>query len=219
MLQERDSAEKHQEVSWRFIRQCNRLAGGAELTGPVSSCTEDLRRKTDVLARAVMERQGSLDDIIFADRILDRKVKTLFASASQYDCEHPGAQVLNLLFPSGKFTDITEENRNTEPETVDKVAHLLESLGADHPLASHAKALREQAQQVRDFISSFNDRIRAQKSAEADVEISAAQLRRTYETSYLDARKLFGRDLAEALFPHTSGSSPEKAPAASATDK
>jgi hypothetical protein len=203
MLYEKDSPQLVLEACWRHRRQGMAVAGAEELVRAITAPADALEQKVTLLNKARRERQGALDDIIFADKLLDHAITTTHERVSQFDREHLGSGLLGKMFPDGKYGPLVKMKRDKEPDAVDKVAHMLDSLGADHELAALSRPLYEKAQRVRDLITSHADRVRAEKMAEADVELAAADLRRAYEGNYLDARKRFGRELAECLFPHS----------------
>ncbi len=201
MLSERDSAALIVNGSRRHVRLLRRYRCD-ELIKGIDPLISDLAQKRQLSEERLLDAQAALDAVLAADGDLDDAVRNLFDSAKQHDRSAPTAPVLPDLFPSGGFSSVIDLPRADEPDAVDALAKKLELLGTGHDLAPHSAKLREAAQTVREALNAHRDAIRTQKGAEAEEDIAKSALRRKYEANYLDARKQWGRVLADRLFPN-----------------
>lgn len=209
MLSAHDSTDTHLSNAQRH----QRLARRYRLEGLVTAIQPTINALNAAAANATnrqLERQGAYDELVAADADLDDTIRNLYNSAEISDRENPGANILRLLFPGGGYTSVTEESMTNEPAVADALATRLETLGANHPLASHATKIRTLTAAVRKAITDQESAIRAAKSADAEEEIAQAALRRQYEANYLEARKTHGRAISDRLFPVRSDSSAKK---------
>ena len=83
------------------------------------------------------------------------------------------------------------------------IAVRLESLGKEHTLFLLAEELHNSLENSEQAIKGVGNAIREKKLAEAEVEIAKENLILRYEINYLDARKKYGRRMADTLFPRT----------------
>jgi hypothetical protein len=206
MIQPTASTERKLNTVRRLVRICKQQLGGEELTQELLPHQENLKTKNTVVLNLAQAVEDAYDDEVFAESTMDLSVKNVHAGVLKYDREHLGEMLMPQLFPESKFSPITDAPRAKEPGLVEDLAKRIEALGSQHVLAPYAVELRQKAAQTRNCLQAHEDRIRALKQAEAEEEISAARLARAYEGCYLDARKKFGREIAEALFPRTTSS-------------
>lgn len=88
-----------------------------------------------------------------------------------------------------------------EPEAINSLIKRVESLGADHPVATHAAFLQTAVASSKKVIADYKAAIDALKSAEALEDIAKTNLIRQYELNYYEALKKFGKVYANRLFP------------------
>lgn len=77
----------------------------------------------------------------------------------------------------------------------------LESLGMGHDLNPSLVKLKNKITGATTAQEALSDAIRAEKMAEAEVEIAKKALIRQYEHNYLEARHKYGKINDEKLFP------------------
>ena len=207
MLRDKESTDKHLNAGRRHIRLCKQVKGAEKYASNMETAYSQLVNKKKLTEEKSDARVYAYDDMIFRDMDLDNGVRTSFEKCKQFDRDNPGQAVLNKIFPEGKFTVITNVERTKEPDVVEQLAVRFENLGGDHPLYGTAAYLRERITASRESINAYYEAIRGQKVAEAEEEIAQADFRRQYEANYLDARKEFGRTMAERLFPSITGRS------------
>jgi hypothetical protein len=200
MLFDRDSTSVHLNAARRHERLARRYRR-AELAAEIKPWIADLTARELAAEEKKFETQAAHDDVVAADGEQDDAVRNLFDAVKTHDRSNPATPVLPALFPGGGFSSVTDQSMAKEPDAVDALATKVETLGATHPLAPHAALLRTAAQAVRAAIALEDEAIRQQKSAEAEEEIAQGKLRRKYEANYLDARKAWGRVVADRLFP------------------
>lgn len=201
ILYENESSARHLNYTRRHIRLCKQTKGAEKFAAFIQALYDELIVRQKAAGEKDQERENSYDDLILSDTVLDDSVRTAFEKCKQYDRDNPGKAILLKMFPDGKFTPIINTERTVEPDVVEQLALRFESLGAEHPLIGMAADLRARIQQTRQAIGVYNETIRQQKLAEAEEEIARGALRRKYEANMLDARKEFGKTLADRLFP------------------
>lgn len=207
LLFDRDSTDKHLNATRRHLRSTRKIKGGDKLAGNIQPLYDQLIQKQADRLDKETARQDANDDLLLADTNLDNAVRNTFEGCNQHDRANPTDQVLKKVFPDGTFGDIVRLPIKDEPDEVEAIARRLESLGESHPLYAQAAVLRQRVTASHAAIDTLKTAIKDEKKAEADEEIAQAELRRQYENNYLDARKEFGRSVAEQLFPKLSGSS------------
>lgn len=207
LLFERDSTGKHLNAVRRHIRATKKVKGAEALADAIQPYHAALEQKKDERLAKVTAREDANDDLAFADVNLDNAIRTTFERFKQYDRENPTDRSLAKVFPDETFGDIIRLPIKDEPGEVEAIAIRIDKLGESHPLAGEAVTLRALAAESNAAIGTLQAAIREEKAAEAEEEIAQADLRRQYENNYLDARKLFGRQVAEQFFPKLSGSS------------
>lgn len=217
LLYPRDSVSFVQNAIRRHTRLCRQTSGAEVLINAISPIGQQLDEKKKLCDLAAEARENVYDDILLADRDLDNAVRNAFDASKQYERSNPGSPVLSKLFPNGTFSDIVRMPYADEPDETEKLAVRIASLGNQHPLFVHADTLRARAEAVRKAIQSFKDALKAEKAAEAEVEIAKLAAIRQYEHNYLEARKTLGVMLAERLFPalhaRSNGNNEEEKPA------
>lgn len=201
MLRDTDSTERHLNMTRRHIRLCGYVKGTEQLITNLKSGVDVLLQKQAAANVAKEKREDAYDLMLLEDANLDNSVKTLFENCQQYDRDNAGAPVLYRIFTDGKFSTISEMNRTDEPDAVLQLAIRLESLGSEHPLAALAATMREKATVTRNAIENHKQLVLAEENAWTEELVARAGLRQLYEENYLDARKRFGKDQAERLFP------------------
>jgi len=201
LLYERDSTARCRRSTVRHVRLLRRLPGTEVLVNAIIPLNDALKERADVTEEKSLERDCAYDFVIAADFEQDNTVRTVFNAVENYDREHPTAPVLRTIFPDATFGDIVRESLSVQPDTVDTLAARITGLGANHALLPHAEALATKAKAVRTALAAHAEAVRALKIAEAEEEISRSALRRQYESNYFRAREMFGRPLAENLFP------------------
>ncbi|MDI7270070.1 MAG: hypothetical protein QME96_18935 [Myxococcota bacterium] len=201
MLQDDDSTAKHIEQTRRHQRRCRRTKGAADFASRIEAVRAALEQADQETWRRTKAEQDARDDLELADGEQDDEVITTSDRASEYDRDNPGQRVHELLFPTGRRSDVTDESILLQPDEVEIIAGRIEGLGEAHPLFPRAASLRGRATASRNAVRNLGETLRQRKLAEADEEMAQAALRRAYEANYLDARKTLGKRIAERLFP------------------
>lgn len=212
MLNDRDSTDRHLDLTRRHLRLCKQAKGAGAMATAIEPAYQALLQKQAATKGKFDARQDALDDFILRDLELDDGVRTAFEKCKQFDRDNPAAAVLLKIFPDGKYSDLTRIERSKEPDAIEQVAVRFESLGTAHALYAVAADLRAKVQASRTALAAYQDAVRSHKLTEADEEIAQAVLRQQYEANYLEARKILGRAAAERLFPRHSGGSADEAP-------
>jgi hypothetical protein len=201
LLYDRQSTETHLTFAQRHVRLCHQVNGTETLVQSILPTISALESKKNITSTKSIDRDAAHDKLVLTDSLLDDCVRTTFERARQYDRENPGRLVLTQIFPDGKFSGITSAPLDKEADLAEKLLLRIQSLGASHPLGSMVAPLQQAIQNCRAAQQSFINAITAQKSAEAEEEIAQAALRKQYELNFYEASRLFGRTLADRLFP------------------
>ncbi len=201
MLREKDSTDRHLNLSYRHVRLCNMHKGAEILASNIKPAIQNLASKQENTKQKQLAREEAYDDVILSDVNLDNCVKTVFERCKQFDRDNVGENILPRIFPESKFTTITELNRYEEPAAVNLVAVRLENLGPNHPLFGLAQELRNQTAASLTAIEKLRQAEAAEKTALTEENLARAALRKQFELNYLEARKIFGKEQAERLFP------------------
>lgn len=215
LLRAKDSTDRHLNLCYRHVRLCQKQKGTETLVGSIQVTSQNLTRQREITQQKQLAREEAFDDVMLADSNLDNGVKTVHEKCNQFDRNNPGENVLPLIFPDGKFTSITNLNRYAEPAEVNRLIVRIEKLGSNHPLFGEAQALRTLVSASQTAIDKFHAAEIAEKIAITEEEMARAAARKQFELNYLEARKLFGKLLAERLFPRIiPGGKKEPKPAA-----
>ena len=207
MIYLKHSSDRMLSFVRRHIRLCKQVANDANLIAQIQPAFDDLSAKNTALQEKVQNRENVYDDQLLADHILDDTVRNLYGKCKEYDRNNTGMPVLMKIFPDEKFGDIINMPFAREVLETENIVMRLQGLGEQHTLFPQAEELHSKGQAVAQAISNYNDAVREEKMAEAEVEISKEQLVRAYEVNYLDARKTYGKENAEKLFPKIDNSS------------
>ncbi len=201
LLYERDSTDKHLKTVRRHKRLCTKNADAKKLVTNIDPYNKTLKQKQQETNEAVERREDAHDDIMFDDSLLDDCIRNTYDHTEIYERNNPAERTLVKVFPDKKYGNIINMPIQDEPTAAEQIAVRLESLGESHDLYKHAATLRQCIKNVRNSLTAYKEAIKEQKLAEAEEEIAKAELRIQYENNYLDARKEFGKVLAERLFP------------------
>ena len=201
MLRDPDSTEKHLSVVRRHIRLCNSMKGADFLSAAILPHYERLQNTLSAKEKANDTEEDAQDDWELRGREGADSIRTTSERAKQYDRENPGEAVHQKLFPEGGYSDFISNTGAVAAATATVFAKRISDLGAGHALASLAAEHTVRAKAIDDAQKQLDDAHRARKLAEAEDELAQAALRRAYEANWLDARKKFGKVMAERLFP------------------
>lgn len=92
-------------------------------------------------------------------------------------------------FPEGRFGDILRMSHAKELNVVEQLAVKFENLGDKHPLFNLAAEMRDGIGRVREAMKEYNETIRLEKLALAEVDIAKEALRKQYAKNYFDAKQ------------------------------
>jgi hypothetical protein len=204
MLRETQSTHLHLNASRRHGRLCGKVKGAQKFEDAIKPSRDALVQKQNQTGLKTEEKEDGYDDLMLADAELDDAIRTAFEKCMQFNRDNPGQSLLLKIFPDQKYTDVTMASWTKEPDLAEQVAVRFDNLGPTHPLTPVGADLRTKIASSRAAIAAYYEAIRRQKVAEAEEEIAQAELRRQYEANYLDARKEFGREIADKLFPKVS---------------
>lgn len=203
LITSRDSAERCINLARRHQRLTKKVVNDGELSNQMTLSMDQCKTKIDLLKQKSEAREDAYDDQALADKSLDDTIRSIFGDCKKFDRDNPAATVLSKIFPDEKFGEIVRLPFTTEISAAEQMELRLESLGAEHPLHLNVALLHGKIEEGKNAILAKNDAIRAEKMAEAEVDIDKEVLIQQYENNYLDARKKYGKHIAEKLFPET----------------
>ncbi len=203
LISSRDSAERCNNLARRHQRLTKKVVNDAELSSQITPVMDQCKAKIDLLNQKSEAREDAYDDLALADKSLDDSIRSIYGDCEKFDRDNPAAIVLSKIFPDEKFGKMVRLPFTTEISAAEQMELRLESLGAEHPLHPNVALLHGKIEEGKNAISGKNNAIREEKMAEAEVDIDKEALIRQYENNYLDARKKYGKRVAEKLFPET----------------
>ena len=201
MLTTRFSIVRLLGIVRRHIRLLKRVFNDENLINQIQAEYEALESKQKTIEEKEHERENAYDDMLLADHLADDTVRNLFGASQEYDRNNPGSNVLIRVFPDETFGNIIRLPLVSEVIQLDKLVVRLNELGPDHALAGFSKEISEKSEAVKTAMTTYEEKVREVKLAEAEGEIAKEALIRKYELNYLDARKTYGKQQAEKLFP------------------
>jgi hypothetical protein len=201
LLSTHESASSCLNIVRRHERLIRQVANNNSLLEPIKKVRENLEIKLKVKNDKQAQRENAYDDLILSDRNLDDSARTIFEKCEQYDREHPSEIILKKVFTDEKYGVIVRLPFAKEVIELDKIVVRLESLGSGHALFPLAAELKTRINITKEGIKANDAAIVDVKMAEADVEIAKEGLIRQYEANYLEARKMYGKNNCEKLFP------------------
>ncbi len=187
-------------ISKRHSRLCTQIPGCEQLSTAIESGIANVVQKMAQKKVAEETRDGFYDLIAFHDSELDNKIRIAASRSKDYDLENPSSRTYETIFPQDT-TQIIRTNALQEPAEVMKVVSRIQTLGSSHPLYSQAKILTEAADKVNEIAAQYLDSINKVGAADAELQIAKADLIRQYLSNMFEAEKLFGRKMADRLFP------------------
>jgi len=201
MLRDPDSTEKHLSIVRRHLRLCKLVKGAAFLRDAIEPAYQKLTGTLAEKKKATEAEEDAQDDTELRGREAADSIRTASERAKQYDRDVPGETVFQRIFPEGGFGDFIASNGTSSTSDVRLIATRIHDLGPAHALAKLSTDLEAHAVALEASQKAVEDAVRARNLAEAEDELAQAALRRAYEANSLDARKKFGKVIAERLFP------------------
>ncbi len=209
MIYKRDSIGKHLIKANRHTRLCYQVSGADKFAKAIEPVYEAVEEKNRDYRNAVYTRYHAHDTMTLQNSRLDNAVRTAFEKCKQHDRQNPGKAILERLFPGRVYGHLVNNSMFKESLLVEQVAIRFENLGEEHPLYNEAAILRSFIQEMRSAIVLFNTTEQQEKEALTKRALAMADLRKQYETNYLDARKELGKAIAKHLFPDNPHRKPE----------
>jgi hypothetical protein len=200
LLYKQDSTALHKRMARRHIRLCGQVKGGASYAQVMQVKLDNLLQKEHALFVAGELSENTYDDLVLQDSFLDDTVRTVFERTRQHDRENrEGVSV--LLFPDLTFSNIVNIPFSEESKKINSLIQKLGTLDATHALHPLAGLLQQKVDEVNIAIAARQQAADTVRKCQVDLELARNDVRIQYEMNYLDARKSFGKQIAESLFP------------------
>ena len=201
MLSKRNSTPLYLRSTLRHIRLCNRIYGENKYSQAIIPSYDALKLKYEAYEQARLDRYFASDNLFMCDHMLDNAIRTSHERCNQYERENKDAFLLDTFFPDGRFGDIIRQSHAKELNVVEQLALKFESLGDKHPLFKLAAELSGVIRKVKKAMKEYNEAIRTEQLALAEVDIAKETLRKQYAKNYLNAKLEKGRVKADYMFP------------------
>jgi len=185
----------------RHIRLCNRIYGDNKFSQDITPLYDALKQKHEQYEQAKLDRYFASDTLFMCDTMLDNDIRTAYERCNQYERENKDAFLRDAFFPDGRFGDIIRKTHAKELNLVEQLALKFENLGDTHPLFKLAAELREGINRVNKTTQEYNEAVRKEQRALAEVDIAKEALRKQYAKNYFDAKQEKGRLKADYMFP------------------
>lgn len=201
MLRDADSTDRHRSVVYRHTRLCKRLKGAEFLITKITPAYDALGAAQANTQQAQLDKDSASDDLAFQGQQGADLLRSVFSRAEDHDRQHPGERILPKLFPEGGYGDYIQSTGVVSVSTLHTLVSRVTGLGPSHAMSGLATELTAQATAIQSAETAYKEATLAHHSKAADEEVAQADLRKAYEENYLEARKVFGKALAERLFP------------------
>jgi hypothetical protein len=184
----------------RHIRLCGQFKDTAKYGQAMQSKLTALDEKEQERKAAEDLCEDALDDLTLKDATLDNAVHNLYDYVNIYDRENL-MQYVTVLFPTHRFTDITNLSAAKEPLEVARLIEKLQNFGETELVTSYVYTLTTAMNDVNAALEArrvATENLRRKQGLE---ELARNDVRMQYELNYLEARKDLGKQKAELLFP------------------
>lgn len=200
LLYQQDSTPLHKRMARRHIRLCGQVQGATSYGQAMLVKLDMLKQKERERIEAEELCENALDDLVLKDAVLDNQVRTLFEDARRNDRDNM-TQFSVVLFPNLTFSDIINMPMSDEPLKVTQLIEKLESFEESHVLRKNIEPLTQCIGEVNAALDTRRQAVETLRKRQANEELARNEVRAQYESNYLDARKNFGKQKAELLFP------------------
>lgn len=201
LLNDNMSSSTHISNAKRHVNLCRRTKGADQLVEKILPKIELLKSKKEATETQKDVRDEAFDNVVYFDAELDDTIRTIADDTKVFDRKNTGIPVYNILFPTGKYSDIVRAPFTKEIGLATQLAERIISLGESHQLYSHVEILKNSVTRLKSSIDTLEAEDLKVKTAIAQEELAQAELRMQYEHNFLDAVKVFGKKFANRLFP------------------
>lgn len=194
------SVEKNRMFGKRHVSLCDQFPGGEVLVDMIKPCINDIDKKIANFKYFKKELIKANDMLIYETTNLKNQLRTAADIIRGYDRENPGAQLMKMIFPD-KLTPVLYTNTLDTPGEISKIVTKIQSLGKEHSLYNTTVKLTEKINNCKIAIKNCDDAGAKLKIAEAELEVAHVSLLRQYSINIYEAKKIFGSNTADLLFP------------------
>ncbi len=206
-LHESDSVAKHNDAVKRHHQLCRQNKQGEKYITYTQSEIDRLEACQKEYDSALFGQTMTMDKVRLCDMILDDTLRTLKGRAFEYDRDHPGEAVREMLLPGGNLLPLIRLPYMEEPDAAAGIVQKIRSLGEDHPLAPVAAEIEEALTSCRQASEEYKNAVKKKADAGVALELAKVALRKKYALAYFTAAAEMGKAYAERLFPEIHGSS------------
>jgi hypothetical protein len=200
MLHQKDSSAKHLRFGRRHIRLCGQISGAGQFAAAIQPKLDSLAAKVRERTAATEQRENAYDEVVFQDTQLDNAVRTVFERVKQYDREHT-TRTLDLLFPGRVYSDLVRMPLSEEPHAVNKIIVKIEGMNAGAEFQELADLLKQKTEVSIAAWNAYQQTVVDYNAIAAAEEVVKLEVRQQYEYNWLDARRAYGANVANSLFP------------------
>jgi hypothetical protein len=199
-LRPETSVEKNQLNGERHISLCEQVPGAEQLVNWISPYLISLEERIANYKKAEKESLKASDKLIYNTSLLKNQLRSASDKVKEYDRDNPGSNLMSVIFPDN-LTPLIVTNPVDTPKEVTKTVTKIQSLGIEHPLYGVAAKITEKVDLCNESITKCKDADEKLKVAEAELDVAHLAFIKQYGINILEAKKLFGKDFSEQLFP------------------
>jgi hypothetical protein len=203
MLYQRDSTAMHLRLGRRHVRLCGRVTGAEQFAAAIQPKLDKLAAREQERKAETENRENAYDDVVLHDTQLDDAIRTVFERIRQYDREHT-TRTLDLLFPGRAYSDLIRKPLSEEPHAVNKIIVKLEGVDTGAEFKELAALLRQKTEASINSWNVYQQTVARYNEITAAEEVIKLEVRQQYEYNWLDARRAYGANVANSLFPKVS---------------
>jgi hypothetical protein len=214
-----NSVEKNELVSKRHASLCSQVPGAEVLAQAISAPISNLSEKIHNYKIRSEESTKSLDVLIYNTSLLKNQLRNTADKLKGYDRDHPGSNTMGMVFPNNLTPFLTANPFETTKE-VSMIIPKLQTLGIEHPAAGDVPKIMEKIERCSQSIIKCNEADANLNMAKSELEISHGVLIKQYNINILEAKKMFGNDFSDNLFPksRTAKRNPSPVPSPAGED-
>jgi hypothetical protein len=182
------------------MRLCTQNLNGQKYSNLLKLFYDDFEDKSSAYKKAAKESTFAFDTGKLRDAELDGVLRDVNGRAKEYDRNHPGSSMEEMLFPEG-LTEVVDMSDNAEPEEARSISQKIKSLGAEHVLFPFAASIDAAITACETAFAGIVTANKAEGNAKTDFEIAKLKLVKQYNDNFFIAAHDVGKAYAEKLFP------------------
>lgn len=194
------SVDRCADAMKRSTRLFTQHQGAESLIAESKPSLDDLLAKKAAHKAAADEMDAAGDLLVYNTEFLKNQLRSAADACKSFDRDNPGSQIRSVIFPDNT-TELLKTDPMEIPDAFRKISSKFETLGTDHALFVNASKLTEKIDKCVSSIAKYKEAATALSLAEAQLEMSKANLVKQYNNNILKAQQMLDKVVAENLFP------------------